>query len=247
MYRQQTATFLHCMARKKERERRARQELRTAAPRDRAVLGRQRLSAKTEQMRSCARMSARGWPKLRRGRGGRGVAHRIGVPPVRLFGGRILPPAVFRRCCRVPQPAQPRYFWRRSESASAASTRRRRGARAQDTPTASCCWSCASIAARPPDRPESSAKLTRVDSGYCPLRSIAALLDMEGCESTSSSPDPWPICACSRVRRRGLRAPHASLLERSSWSGLTQHAGQDCADRRCGRGGRCVCILVQCS
>ena len=108
-------------------------------------------------MRSCARMSARGWPKLRRGRGGRGVAHRIGVPPVRLFGGRILPPAVFRRCCRALCRSRARYFWLRSESASAASTRRRRGARAQDAPSASCCWSWASIAARPPDRPESSA------------------------------------------------------------------------------------------
>ena len=138
-------------------------------------------------MRSCARMSARGWPKLRRGRGGRGVAHRIGVPPVRLFGGRILPPAVFRRCCRALCRSRARYFWRRSESASAASTRRRRGARAQDAPSASCCWSWASIAARPPDRPESSAKLTRVDSGYCPLRSIAALLDMD-CESRHHPP-----------------------------------------------------------
>eukprot|EP01046_Picozoa_sp_COSAG06_P034402 COSAG06_NODE_3599_length_5136_cov_24.510621_6_plen_164_part_00 len=151
-------------------------------------------------MRSCARMSARGWPKLGGGRGGRGVAHLIGVPPVRVFWGQILPPAVFRRCCRVQSAAQPRYFWLRSESTSAASTRRRCGARAQDTPSASYCWSWASIAARPPDRPESSAKLTRVDSGYCPLRSIAALLDMEDCESTSSSPDPRPICACSRVR-----------------------------------------------
>ena len=173
---------------RKKEERRARQELRRAAPRDRAVLGRQRLSAKTEQMRSCARMSARGWPKLRRGRGGRGVAHRIGVPPVRLFGGQILPPAVFRRCCRALCRSRARYFWRRSESASAASTRRRRGARAQDAPSASCCWSWASIAARPPDRPESSAKLTRVDSGYCPLRSIAALLDMEDCESRHHPP-----------------------------------------------------------
>ena len=153
----------------KKEERGARQELRREAPRDRAVLGRQRVSAKTEQMRSCARMSARGWPKLRRGRGGRGVAHRIGVPPVRLFGGRILPPAVFRRCCRALCRSRARYFWLRSESASAASTRRRRGARAQDTPTASCCWSCASIAARPPDRPESTAKLTQSRFWVLPL------------------------------------------------------------------------------
>jgi len=156
------------LAEKKKEERRARQELRSAAPRDRAVLGRQRLSAKTEQMRSCARMSARGWPKLRRGRGGRGVAHRIGVPPVRLFGGRILPPAVFRRCCRALCRSRARYFWRRSESASAASTRRRCDSLAPRHSRASCCWSWASIAARPPDPPESSALLTRVDSGYCP-------------------------------------------------------------------------------
>ena len=189
------------MREKKREGREARQELRSEARRDRAVLGRQRLSAKTEQMRSCARMSARGWPKLRRGRGGRGVAHRIGVPPVRLFGGRILPPAVFRRCCRALCRSRARYFWLRAESASAASTRRRRGARAQDAPSASCCWSWAVIAARPPDRPESSAKLTRVDSGYCPLRSIAALLDMEDCESRHHPPPIRSAAnfSCSRV------------------------------------------------
>ena len=66
---------------------------------------------------------------------------------MRLFGGQILPPAMFRRCCRLRCLAGPRYFWRRSESASAASTRRRRGARAQDAPSASYCWSWASIAA----------------------------------------------------------------------------------------------------
>ena len=193
--------------RKKRKRKRARQELRREAPRGLPVLGRQRLSAKTEQMRSCARMSARGWPKLRRGRGGRGVAHRIGVPPVRLFGGRILPPAVFRRCCRALCRSRARYFWLRSESASAASTRRRRGARAQDTPTASCCWSCASIAARPPDRPESTAKLTRVDSGYCPLRSIAALLDMEDCESRHHPP---PIRGQTNLCMQSCQAARAA-------------------------------------
>jgi hypothetical protein len=125
-------------------------------------------------MRSCARMSARGWPKLGGGRGGRGVAHLIGVPPVRLFGGQILPPAMFRRCCRAFESRSRKCFWLRSESASAASTRSRCDSLRPLAARASYCWSWASIAARPPDLggAHSRPKKQRVDSRILPLISF---------------------------------------------------------------------------
>ena len=101
-------------------------------------------------MRSCARMSARGWPKLGGGRGGRGVAHLIGVPPVRLFGGQILPPAIFRRCCRALESRSRKYFLaapREHFGSFDAQPMRLGGAPAFEN--ASYCWSWASIAARP--------------------------------------------------------------------------------------------------
>jgi hypothetical protein len=70
---------------------------------------------------------------------------------VRLFWGQILPPAMFRRCCRALGSRTLKYVWLRSESASAASMRRRCDSLRPLAARASYCWSWASIAARPPD------------------------------------------------------------------------------------------------
>ena len=70
---------------------------------------------------------------------------------MRLFGGQILPPAMFRRCCRALGSRTLKYVWLRSESASAASMRRRCDSLRPLAARASYCWSWASIAARPPD------------------------------------------------------------------------------------------------
>jgi hypothetical protein len=84
---------------------------------------------------------------------------------VRLFGGQILPPAMFRRSQPIGCWLNPRYFWLRSESASAASTHRRCDSRSYCWSGASYCWSWASIAARPPDLAEAHSVDLCV---YCP-------------------------------------------------------------------------------
>ena len=98
---------------------------------------------------------------------------------MRLFGGQILPPAMFRRCCRALGSRTLKYVWLRSESASAASMRRRCDSLRPLAARASYCWSWASsrrarrISAEP-------AEATASIPEYCPL-------------FRSSCPCLWPL------------------------------------------------------